>query len=278
MAGKGGATVHRLPQTKRQERSMVTTAECLRTRTADTAHRRLLELLEPGMAVLDVGCANGSITSSIARAVEPTGYAVGLDINVTLILEAAERFADVANLSFVPGDAYELPYEDHFDLVTAARTLQWCRRPDVALQKFKIAVKPGGKVIVLDYNYEKMKWKPKLPASVNRFWQAYLQWRRNEAFDPAMADRLETLMRDVGFTNVVVTPQHEIFKRGNADFTESLNLWQIVLDKRGDHLVQTGYLRASHVREAINDYERWAIAFAEEIGLYALAVEGTRPE
>ena len=38
----------------------------LNARSLVTAHRRLAELLQPGMTVLDVGCATGAITQGIA--------------------------------------------------------------------------------------------------------------------------------------------------------------------------------------------------------------------
>jgi SAM-dependent methyltransferase len=229
------------------------------------------------MSVLDVGCANGTITRSIAEAVAPDGYAVGLDMNIALIIEAANLHADVPNVSFVPGDAYALPYTDHFDLVTSARTLQWCRHPETALEQCKIAVKPGGTVIVLDYNHAKIQWKPAVPSSVKKFYAAYLRWRKDAGFDPTIADSLEGLMKSVGLEHIIVTPQHEDYVRGHADCQHNLDLWRIVLDKRGDHLVQVGYLRASAFREAIDDFDHWASHFAQEIVMYALAVEGTRP-
>lgn len=267
----------RLPLTSRQRQSITAGARFLSTRTAENAHRRVLDLLRPGMAVLDIGCANGSITRSIAAVVGPGGHAVGLDINVTLILEAVGRHSDVPNLSFMPGDIYVLPFEDHFDLVTTARTLQWCQHPEAALAQCVSAVKPGGTVLILDYNHEKFQWKPTIPASFRKFHNAYLRWRKDEAFDPTIADSLEGLMEACGLENVTVTPQHEEYVRGQPGFAENLELWRIVLDKRGDNLVQTGYLRAKEFRQALADFDRWALHFAEQIIMYALAVEGTRP-
>jgi ubiquinone/menaquinone biosynthesis C-methylase UbiE len=49
-------------------------------RSLETSHRRLAELLRPGMAVLDVGCGAGAITRGIAEAVAPGGHALGLDV------------------------------------------------------------------------------------------------------------------------------------------------------------------------------------------------------
>lgn len=274
---KGGLNVYKLPPTERQRRSIVAAAQFLSTRTAASDNRHALGLLRPGMSVLDVGCATGTITHGLAAAVAPTGYAVGTDINTALVLEAAARHADVPNLSFVPSDVYSLPYEDHFDVVTSARTLQWCRQPVAALERCRIAAKPGGIVVILDYNHEKVRWSPALPASVNKFWSAYLQWRRDEAFDPTVADSLERLMKEIGLEHVTVIPQHEHFIRGQDNYKNNIELWRIVMDKRGDQLVRSGYLRAGIFREALADFDRWATHFAQEIIMYALAVEGRRP-
>ena len=40
-------------------------ARILDRRTLERDHRRLAELLKPGMAVLDVGCGTGAITAGL---------------------------------------------------------------------------------------------------------------------------------------------------------------------------------------------------------------------
>ncbi|MBI3301586.1 MAG: methyltransferase domain-containing protein [Deltaproteobacteria bacterium] len=62
------------------------TSVLLNTRSLPTAHRRLAELLQPGLTVLDVGCGTGAITSGIAQIVAPHGRVVGIDINPHLIV------------------------------------------------------------------------------------------------------------------------------------------------------------------------------------------------
>lgn len=266
-----------LPPTPRQRRSFDDAATFMRTRTVENANRILVELLRPGMAVLDVGCANGSITADIARLVSPDGYAVGVDSNVSLILDAAEEHNHVSNVSFVPGDIYVLPFNEQFDLVSVARTLQWCRHPGHALAQCIQSVKPGGTVVALDYDHAKVQWSPPIPKVFGSFYKAYLRWRIDSGFNPSMATKLPRLMEEHGLLDVTVSPQHETYVRGKPGFEENLQLWRIVLDKRGDHLVQSGYLRAKVFREAAESYERWATHVAESITMYAIAAIGTRP-
>src|SRR5258708_1068164 len=94
-------------------------------RTLERDHRHLAGLLRPGLSVLDAGCGTGAITAGIARAVGPAGRVVGVDRNEELLAVARSEHAAIANLRFEARDATELPYGAEFDVVTAARVLQW---------------------------------------------------------------------------------------------------------------------------------------------------------
>src|SRR6266446_6552051 len=125
----------------------------LNRRTLERDHRRLFDLLRPGMTVLEVGCGTGAITGGIARAVGPLGYVVGVDRDQTLLDLARKENRGVLNLSFENEDASSLGFEDCFDVATAARTLQWISRPERAIAAMKKAVKSNGRIVVLDYNH-----------------------------------------------------------------------------------------------------------------------------
>src|ERR1700723_402575 len=102
------------------------TERFLDVRSLADAHRRLAELLRPGMSVLDVGCGTGAITAGIAQAVQPGGSVVGIDVSAALIGRAQTRSEHQENLSFELADAASLVRERRrFDVVTAARMLQW---------------------------------------------------------------------------------------------------------------------------------------------------------
>ncbi len=104
----------------------------LNRRTLQRDHRRLAQLLQPGMAVLDVGCGTGAITAGIAKMVRPGGAVVGLDRDDDANLEdrPGKNIPASANWRRVEhGDILSFDIESRFDIVTAARTLQWIGEP-----------------------------------------------------------------------------------------------------------------------------------------------------
>ncbi|WP_243633380.1 class I SAM-dependent methyltransferase [Paenibacillus xerothermodurans] len=165
----------------------------LDSRTLTSSHKRLAELITEGMTVLDVGCGTGAITRGITEIVGPTGRAVGIDSNPALIEKAKQNFGDTPGLNFEVGDIFNLPYKDEFDLVTSARVLQWLSNPFEALNALKCATKPGGQVLILDYNHEKITWNPEPPLSMKSFYSAFLKWRSDAGMDNAIADHLKLI-------------------------------------------------------------------------------------
>jgi ubiquinone/menaquinone biosynthesis C-methylase UbiE len=149
----------------------------LNQRTLQASNRRLAELLKPGMHVLDAGCGSGAITVGIAERIGPDGHVIGTDNNPRLIGEARRCYGHVPGLSFETADLYSLPYRDRFDIVCASRVLQWLSDPLLALKQMKRAAKRGGKVLVLDYNHEKIRWNPSPPESMLHFYRQFLRWR-----------------------------------------------------------------------------------------------------
>lgn len=138
----------------------------LNARSLRTGHRRLAELLNPGLSVLDVGCGTGAITRGIAEAVGPHGRILGIDTNACFIEEAHRIHSEVAGLAFEVCDVHHLPFHETFDIVTGARVLQWLSDPLDALRMMVGAMKPRGRIVVLDYNHEKIAWMPDPPGSM----------------------------------------------------------------------------------------------------------------
>src|SRR6266540_3060685 len=123
-------------------------------RTLQRDHRRLADLLRPGMRVLDVGCGTGAITAGIAKKVGPEGDVVGIDRDESLLALAKREHQSIGNLSFENGDVLSLNVDGRFDIVTAARVLQWISEPDHAIRRMKRAAKTGGRLVVLDFRSE----------------------------------------------------------------------------------------------------------------------------
>jgi SAM-dependent methyltransferase len=243
-------------------------------RSLATSHRRLAELLRPGMRVLDVGCGTGAITRDVAAAVAP-GNAVGLDINQALLRQAAALRGGSTNLCFVRADIYTLPFADTFDIATAARVLLWLSQPADAVRQLAGTVKSDGKVVVLDYDHERIEWDPEPPASVGRFYRAFLTWRAEAGMDNAIAGRLPALFESAGLVDIAISPQHERTRRGDVDFGARIGIWADVAGSRGHQMVGDGAISEAERATAEADYRDWAHTHARSQAMYLLAVEGT---
>jgi SAM-dependent methyltransferase len=227
-------------------------------RTLQRDHRYLAGLLRPGLSVLDVGCGTGAITAGIAQAVGPLGSVTGVDRDAGLLKIARRSHAGLPTLHFEEGDATSLAFLNRFDIVTAARTLQWISDPRQAVLGMKQAARPSGLLVVLDYNHALNQWAPDPPAGFKNFYRAFLAWREAHGWDNQMANRLPELFRSAGLLDVESHPQDEVAQRGQPDFAEQAALWSRVIENVGGQIVREEFLSESQLREAGQRYRVWA--------------------
>jgi SAM-dependent methyltransferase len=246
-------------------------------RTLANSHRCLLELLRLGLDVLDVGCGPGTLTIETARRVLP-GRVVGLDVNREMLAAAREASPPGAlpNLSFLEGDIREGGWEDEFDLVTAARVLQWIPDAERAIAPMVAAVRPGGLVIALDYDHTRARWA-RPPASWRRFYGAFLDWRAAGHLDNAIVRRLPGLFEAAGLTDIRTVPHVSKVSAGHADFFRVAGIWRLAADSRGRQMVAAGHLREVEREAAVAEYAEWMQTPAASLTLHEACVIGRRP-
>lgn len=111
----------------------------------------LLDRLEEGIAVLDIGCGQGRALIALASAF-PNSRFVGVDCSQEAIHTgtAIASSLGLANLNLILGDAAELDFEDAFDLVTAFDVVHDLARPDRALANVRAALSEGGTFVMQD--------------------------------------------------------------------------------------------------------------------------------
>jgi SAM-dependent methyltransferase len=104
----------------------------------------------PGQRVLDVGCGCGGTTAEIARAVAPSGSAVGLDLAEAMVAAAGDRFAAEAGpgLRFLAGDIEVLGVVPGapFDAAYSRMTLMLLADPVAGLTTIRRSLRPGGRL------------------------------------------------------------------------------------------------------------------------------------
>jgi len=110
--------------------------------------------LKPGETVVDIGAGTGYFTRRLARAVGPSGKAIGLDIEPGMI-EYMQADAKKLNLSnydarLVKPDDPHLPLRSA-DVIFFCDVLHHIESRVAYLTKLRPALKPGGRVAVIDF-------------------------------------------------------------------------------------------------------------------------------
>lgn len=249
-------------------------ARILGRRTLVDDHRRLAELLRPGLRVLDVGCGVGAITAGIAEAVGPEGWVVGVDRDEAHLEAARARYGAVTQLRFEMGDAVGLRFEREFDVVTAARTLQWVAEPERAVARMARAAKRGGLVVVLDYNLAENEWAPEPPMEFHVFYDAMLRWRASHGWRNRMAAELPGLFESAGLVGIESVEQDEVAERGAAGFEDRSKIWWQVMDNLGEALVAEEFLEEAVLQAGRIRYTDWVATGLQRQRLELRAVTG----
>jgi arsenite methyltransferase len=112
-----------------------------------------LESLNPGDAVLDIGCGAGVDSLVAAHLVAAGGRVVGLDVTPAMIERARSNQARLvlANLTFQVGDAEALPFPDQeFDAVISNGVFNLTLDKEKALSEAHRVLKPGGRLMMAD--------------------------------------------------------------------------------------------------------------------------------
>jgi ubiquinone/menaquinone biosynthesis C-methylase UbiE len=113
--------------------------------------------VQRGSTVADLGAGSGYFTVRLARAVGNTGkvYAVDIQAGMLALLQRAverERFTNVIPVLGAPDDP-RLPAES-LDLVLMVDVYHELSSPQTTLGHLKRALKPGGRLVLLEYRAE----------------------------------------------------------------------------------------------------------------------------
>ena len=216
-------------------------AGTLDRRTLTKDHRCLVRFLRPEMAVSDVGCGTGAITVGIAEAVGPRGTVIGVDRDRELIARANGRSASIPNLHFAQADAVDFCCARRFDVVTAARTLQWIADLPQAISEMARVAKRGGQLVVVDYNHTFNRWEPDPPEAFASFYKVFLTWRHSNGWSNEMGHQLADLFAAECLIDIQAHRQDAQSERGDPDFAAETALWTNVIDNLGSTLVTSGF-------------------------------------
>jgi len=114
-----------------------------------------------GQSVLDLAGGTGDLAAKLHQRVGPSGTVMLSDINASMLAVGRDRMIDsglVGNMQYALADAEQLPFaESSFHCVTMAFGLRNVTDKQRALNSIFSTLKPGGRLLVLEFS------KPVLP-------------------------------------------------------------------------------------------------------------------
>ncbi|MBR9727536.1 bifunctional demethylmenaquinone methyltransferase/2-methoxy-6-polyprenyl-1,4-benzoquinol methylase UbiE [Shewanella intestini] len=174
----------------------------------------------PGMSILDLAGGTGDLTAKFSRIVGNTGSVVIADINDSMLKVGRTKLRDrgiVNNVSYVQANAEALPFPDnHFDIITIAFGLRNVTDKDAALRSMRRVLKPGGKLLVLEFSKPKhevmrkvydlysFKVLPKMGAMITQDADSYEYLAESIRMHPDQ-ETLKQMMIDAGLEQVDYT-------------------------------------------------------------------------
>lgn len=115
--------------------------------------------VKAGSKVLDVAAGSGDLSMQFARKAGPTGEVWMTDINSAMLRIGRDRMLNAGVvLPVALCDAEKLPFPtNHFDCVSVAFGLRNMTHKNLALTEMCRVLKPGGRLLVLEFS---RVWKP----------------------------------------------------------------------------------------------------------------------
>ena len=168
--------------------------------TPDVVSQRqqFLRALNPqqGESVLDIGSGPGFLASSIAEETGSTGVVHGIDVSDPMIELARNHCAHQPWTEFGQADATNLPFLDNsFDAAISTQVLEYVSDVDGALAEMYRVVRPAGRVVIVDTDWDSIVWHSSDRERMNRILAAW----EEHAVDPYLPRTLVEKLNRAGF-------------------------------------------------------------------------------
>lgn len=119
-----------------------------------------------GQRVLDLAGGTGDLAAKFSKLVGESGQVILADINRSMLTVGRAKLRDngiVGNLDYVQANAEALPFPDnYFDVITIAFGLRNVTDKDKALASMYRVLKPGGRLLVLEFSKPTQDWLSKV--------------------------------------------------------------------------------------------------------------------
>jgi ubiquinone/menaquinone biosynthesis C-methylase UbiE len=183
----------------------------------------------PGEWILDLGSGPGLLACELAVEVGQEGRISAVDISVEMNQIASRRIAEEGLAGRVEvglGDATSLTFpEATFDAAVSTQVLEYLEDVEAALRELRRVVRPGGRLVLLDTDWDTLVWFTKDEDRTERILTAWSEHAPQNQLPRTLAPRL----RACGFS-VTATQAIPLLNTSYSENTYSYNLAALIAD------------------------------------------------
>jgi ubiquinone/menaquinone biosynthesis C-methylase UbiE len=204
--------------------------------------------LKEGISFLDNGCGGGNVSLMVAKMIG-NGKLTAIDFDETIIALNKQDAIDNAinNISFEANSAYDIAYENEFDISYARFLLSHLERPLDALKKMVAATKTGGKVVVEDIQFSGHFSYPSNKA-YDEYLKLYSGVVKRKGGNAEIGPKLFKLFHEAGIADIGFDIVQPTFTKGQGKWMAYLTL-----EKIKDSLVNEGIIEAAIVDDLLQE-------------------------
>ena len=175
-----------------------------------------LSAVRPGHKVLDIAGGTGDLAYKFSKLVGNDGQVILSDINSSMLNVGRDRLINRGvnnNVQYAQLDAQYLPFDDNtFDCITIAFGLRNVTDKDMALRSMLRVLKPGGRLLVLEFSkpknpllskvYDEYSFRvlPMMGKLITQDADSYRYLAESIRMHPDQ-ETLKTMMNEAGFAN-----------------------------------------------------------------------------
>ena len=117
--------------------------------------------ITPGARVAEIGCGTGWFTFELEKTVRPRGIVYALDMQPAMLQILRAKRENWERILTLPCSQNEFELDDaEVDIVFHANTLHECIDPEVHLQEVKRVLKPGGRLVIVEWHWADEESQP----------------------------------------------------------------------------------------------------------------------
>ena len=207
-----------------------------------------------GMNFLDVGCGTGDVMRVAGETIGKAGRVTGFDIDEKIGKEALTLLQqlDNSNYSFNYFDIVNEVIRGEYDFIYSRFVLIHMTEPVKIIRKLYDALKPGGILLIQDYDFAALKVNAKLEKISGYMRQLMLDTFTKAGKDPEMGTNLSAYFLNAGIGKPTGTDASSII----TPVAVAASMMKAVTAGFKNSFLQLGIATEERLNEYINDLDK----------------------